>query len=578
MPDLKMGLLGEFNTILYDEEPLKPQEYLNGVNKSTLLKLASFMLGLSPNTSKFNDWKELLHMWFRAENKGFANKIWQRCIALEKSNNTTVSLLSPVASLKFFEFIFALPEIEVSQDEITSEINLFKAYLLFLTNTTKNETLSKEYLENLDSKLRAPATLLNQTYPVADLSNYELGDIFITQLVKAYLLFEFLEKTHEAKRLLDAFYKYFQIHNWKEYFQFLLPIIQAHTKHPSEGWTQLNILKDENFERNSHFLEALSLKEFDTELDFDFKLLRSKPIYKVDEGLYVIISPLFVFEKIYKGLYFKLNEIHNSLPIEQKSIKNLRSFYTSKFSENYLLYKILEHIYGKRNYVKFSGMEIKRDGAPDYYIRSGNHIFLFENKDIFINAEIKQSSNFELIEAEFKKKLFFEKKDSKIEDKAVLQIVNNIRLILSKKNSFDTGYKEKNIKIYPLLILQDSSFNSPGFNFLINYWFEIELKILKDEGLDISRIRPLTVINIDTLILYSDFLKLKKVTLNELIEAYIKYCTFNDKKQYKNFEHFKMSYANTLLSFSFFIDKHTNVGFKGVHPELVNKVMHAIIK
>ena len=63
MPGLKMGLLGEFSSILPDEKPLKPEEYLNGVNKSTLLKTASFMLGLNPNTSKFNKWEELINMW-----------------------------------------------------------------------------------------------------------------------------------------------------------------------------------------------------------------------------------------------------------------------------------------------------------------------------------------------------------------------------------------------------------------------------------------------------------------------------------------------------------------------------------
>lgn len=571
-----MGLLVEFNSILYDEESLKPEDYLKGVDKPTLLKLASFMLGLNPNTSKYNDWHELINMWFRIENCDFAKKIWERCEALERSYKTKISLLSPVASLKFFEFIFSLPETEISQDEITSEINLFKAYLIFLSDTTKNETLSKEYLENLDPELRVPGTLLNQTYPIADFSNYDLGDIFVTQLVKAYLLFEFLESSSEAKYLLDAFYRYFKIHSWKEYFQFILPVIQAHIKHPSEGWTQLNIRKDENFERNIDFLEALSLTEFDAELDFDFKLLRSNPIYRVDKGLYAIISPLFVFEKLYKGLYFKLNEIHNTFSIEERTIKNLRSFYTSNFSENYLLYRLLEYIYGERNYIKFSGKEIKKDGAPDYYIRNGNYVFLFENKDIFINAAIKQSSNFELLEREFKKKLYFEIKDNKVEDKAVLQIINNVRQILTKKNTFDDRYKENKIQIYPLLVLQDSSFNSPGFNFLINYWFDIELKHLNKEGIDISKVKPLTIINIDTLILYSDFLKLKKATLNDLIEAYIRYCSFNDKKRFKDFEHLKMTYADTLLPFSFFIDKHTNVGFKKVNSNFFNQIIQAI--
>lgn len=574
-----MILLGEFATILPNENPLSPEYYLNGVNKSILLKLASFMLGLNPDTSKYNNWRELLNMWFRKENFDFANKLYQRCKELESDNQTTISLFSPVAALKFFEFSFSVDEGVVSKDEITAEIDIFKAYLIFLTNTVGDEKKSEKYLQSLDTKLRLLGTLINQVYPTADFSNYDLGDIFTCQLVKAHLLFKFLESTNEADYLLKEFYRYFNINTWREYFQFLLPLVQAHTKHPTEGWTELWVSKGDNFDRNCNFLEALSLKEFDPLIDFDFKLLRGNPIYKIDEGVYGIISPLFVFEKIYKGLYFKLNEIHNTLPKEQKKIKDLRSFYTSNFSENYLLYSLLTHIYGKRKYIKYSGHDIEEQGivgGPDYYIRNGNYIFLFENKDVFINAEIKQSSDFQLIEAELKKKLYFDVEESGVIPKAIIQIVNNIKKILTKENAFDTGYKQKSIQIYPLLILHDSSFNCPGLNALVNKWFNDELEVLKKAGLNLAKVRPITVINIDTLLLYSDFLRLKKISLNEIVDAYIDHQNFNQKKRYRDSKHLGASYMDTLLHFSFFINNYTNYGHRMNHIQLFESAIHNI--
>ena len=459
MSGLKMSLVGEFHTILYDEIPLATDEYLRGSNRKTLLRLASFMIDLDPNKSKFYQWRELVNMWFRGENNEFKIKIWQRCTDLENKEKAKVSLLSPLASLRFFEAAFSFSENDDHVDDLKSEINLFKAYLQFITVETNKDIISDKYLHKLEGKYRIAATLLNQMYPVSDYTNYDLGDIFIAQIIKAYYLFEFLESEEKSRHLLNAFYTNMGVNDWRDYFQFIVPIVEVYTKRANEGWMEITVLKNEKFKRSCFFLEALSLKNFDTELNADFKLLRGNPLYKVDEGKYAIISSLFVFEKIYKGLYFKLKEIHDYLPAKNKVDKNFRRYYTSKFSENHLLYKILNHIYGNKSYVQYSGDALSNKkylGAPDYYIRNGNVLFLFENKDVFINAEIKQSFNFEIIEAEFKKKFYFDDKDGKIDPKAVLQLVSNVEKTLTLQNDFDKNYNNKNIRIYPLLILHDA--------------------------------------------------------------------------------------------------------------------------
>lgn len=578
MAGLKMGSVGEFHTILYDEVPLTTEEYLKGANRKTLLRLASFMIDLSPNESKFYQWRELVNMWFRQENNVFKDKIWKRCLELEYKETANVSLLSPLASFRFFEAAFSFSENELYVDEVTSEMNLFKAYLQFVTVETNKDTISDKYLQELEGEYRVAATLLNQMYPVSDFTNYELGDIFITQVVKAFYLFEFLESDEKSKHLLQEFYKSMGVDNWRDYFQFIVPIVEAYSKRVNEGWMELAVEKNERFEKSCFFLEALSLKKFDTELNADFKLLRGNPLYKVDEGKYAIISSLFVVEKIYKGLYFKLKEVHDSLEDGKKVDKNFRRYYTSEFSENHLLYKILKHVYGNKSYVQYSGDELAKkgySGAPDYYIRNGNVAFLFENKDVFISAEIKQSFNFRAVEAEFKKKFYFDDK-GKIDPKAVLQLIANVEKLLTYQNEFDKNYNNKNIRIYPLLILHDASFNSPGLNYIINHWFKYELNKIREKGINVSKVRAITIINIDTLILYADFLNSKKATLNDLVDAYIKFGHFNEKKKYKTWEDFKEAYGETLLSFSYFIDHFTNVGFKDAQMLFREEVLKEI--
>jgi hypothetical protein len=579
MAGFKMGLVGEFHTILYDEAPLTTNEYLKGTNRKTLLRLAAFMIDLDPNKSKFYEWRELVNMWFREENNEFKNKIWQRCINLEIKEKARLSLLSPIASLRFFEVAFSFLENDALVDEVTSEINLFKAYLQFVTVESNKDAISDNYLQELDGEYRIAATLLNQTYPVSDFTNYELGDIFITQIIKAYYLFEFLESDEKSKYLLRAFYKSMGVSDWKDYFQFIVPIIEVYSKRVNEGWMEITVEKNDKFEKSCFFLEALSLKNFDTELDADFKLLRGSPLYKVDEGKYAIISSLFVFEKIYKGLYFKLKEVHDSLSIQEKVDKNFRRYYTSKFSENHLLYNIMNHIYGNKNYVQHSGDDLSNKGylgAPDYYVRNGNIVFLFENKDVFVNAEIKQSFDFRIVEAEFKKKFYLDNKDGKLDAKAVLQLITNVEKVLTLQNEYDKNYNSKNVRIYPLLILHDASFNTPGLNYVINHWFKFELNKLHEKGINISKVKPITIINIDTLILYADFLNSRKKTLNDLIDSYVQFGKFNEKKKYKSWEDFKEAYGATLLSFSYFVDKFTNVGFKDAPILLREKILRKI--
>src|SRR4051812_3240678 len=101
----------------------------------------------------------------------------------------------------------------------------------------------------------------------------------------------------------------------------------------------------------------------------------------------------------------------------------------------------------KKKYIQLTGADIenlKIKGAPDYYIRNGNKIFLIENKDILIKAEVKENPLFEDLDMELKKK-FLEENGRGI---GIKQIVSNIKRVLTQKNSFDTKYNTSKIVIY----------------------------------------------------------------------------------------------------------------------------------
>ncbi len=112
------------------------------------------------------------------------------------------------------------------------------------------------------------------------------------------------------------------------------------------------------------------------------------------------------------------------------------------------MYRVLEDCFPDE-YIHLSGNELKVDygmiSKPDYYIRNKSKIFLFENKDVFIRAEIKHSADFNLLEPEIKKRPYFEiKNDEKgIKNGAVLQLIGNLKVILEGESSADKDIKKQ---------------------------------------------------------------------------------------------------------------------------------------
>jgi len=139
--------------------------------------------------------------------------------------------------------------------------------------------------------------------------------------------------------------------------------------------------------------------------------------------------------------------------------------------------------------------------------------------------------------------------------------------VLKMENPFDVNYKPQNVSIYPVIVVHDELYNVPSLNYILNDWFRKELETLA-EGLDVSKVKMLIVLNVDTLIMYADYLRLKKSTLQDLFDKYIETRKFNPNRRYEDQNHFNNAYAETLLSFSHFLDHYTKAGFKKVPNQL----------
>jgi hypothetical protein len=263
--------------------------------------------------------------------------------------------------------------------------------------------------------------------------------------------------------------------------------------------------------------------------------LIKNPLYRMDNGEYLIIDFYLVLNKFFTGMY------HDLLIFSNTEDSNFHQLYSSDFIEKYLLGNAINAVFGN-NYIQFNEDKMKSYkvkninnlALPDYYIRNGNKVFLFECKNSLISLNAKLDSKFEKVETDFKNKFY----ETENKNKAAKQLLNFIKLSNENKYSFfDNCTKVNNLVYYPIIITTDDTLTSLSFNSLINEFVTKDLNEI-DNKLK-SRIKPITIIHINDLLYRTTNLK----RLDVLIDSYHKH--FN-KKSNKNFDKF--------ISFTDFIE------------------------
>ncbi|MNQ26877.1 hypothetical protein D3C85_401230 [compost metagenome] len=565
-----------FSVVFPDEPPKKIEDYLEGIEREELMKMGAFFLGFKNYNSKYSNPEDFMKMMFSEKNNVFFQKAYKKIEEyIDTSSFTTETLQIPyvVSSLKLFEFGFNQ---KAMNSEIKSEeqiqIDVFKAYLLFNEQLTdKRENLLDAVQMSLPPHKRASGTLIYLQLHVYDLTNYDLNKLFATQYLRALRFFDFLSQREDCIPLLNNFYAYFGVADYKDYLKRILPLSYGFIKSDKEAHT--DIVLDVNATQNDiDFLNNLIIDHIDLIEGFDFKDLRGTPIYKIADGHYRLIYPPFAIEMLYSGLYWKLKEFYDKLPKNQKP-KDLYGLKTLDFSEKFVLNGILKDYLADRYFQK-TGDELDGTyaGAPDYYARNSNSILLFESKDIMISAKTKESLNFAEIQDELAEKLY-RRKDGKA--KAVMQLINSIVRILTLSQGFDKEYDPDKIIINPILVLHYRMFNTPGLNKFINYWFLEELFLLKKKGLNISNVKPLVIIDVDTLIFNRDVFADGILDLETcLFEYQNDYVGYDGKgRSFISKEYETQALHNSILPFSYYLEaKIDKMGLRKVPRELEEKL------
>jgi len=533
-----------------EDNPADLGDYLIGIPRDTVLLVVSSLLNKKEIYS--TNLQDILGIWFRQSNNAFANDAYQRLLAVQQKVGQPISIIAQPSVLKVFAYANNYLSDNQTQTEEQIEINLFKAFLFQNDLINSVEQKITETTENLGEDIRLYALQFTNAVRFSDVINFDLREIFFAEFIRAILFFEFLEKRDEAKPLLKKFIERYEVVDWKDYLKRISGISFSILKKEKDGHLELEIPRDAAFDANIKFLEILSTVKYDELTDFDFKVLRERPIHKIAEDKLRIISELFAVERIFKGLYFNLKAINETLPKEEK-IKDFRFLYTFHFSEKHSLYEVLRKTFPKKH-VSFSGQELESkgiDGAPDYYARNNNKLFIFESKDSLISASLKESGDYSALEPDLKRKFYIDNEGAK----AVIQLLNFIQRIYSNEFlKIDKTYKSETLRIYPIVVVHDRQLDVPGFNKILNYWFSIEIKKIEKHA-SLTRVHPITVIDISTLILIHELLLDRRLVFEKVIDQSHDFVKIKEPMHFNSEAQYKKHLMDTGLPFSFFIKR-----------------------
>lgn len=532
----------------YNKPPLSAIDYLRGVNKQLLLDYA---ISYCQNTNP----RDVYYGFVNKDDLGtdFYNLIVQK-VNESYSRGEKIGILNTRTSLCLLELILSndWKDNEIVLSDIEIRERLLKAYLLLNDEEMANGgdvSDPNEPIENL---------IINTSLRFGLYKEDNFLYSCLAQIIKSVLFFRHAEQ-HLPKHL-EVFLSEHNIQHWSKYIIYIYQIIKIASADWLEG--NSNSLSGIIVESNDSEYKSKStfIKKFcapvDYEKDMDFTSIKSMPIlFDEEEGRYNILFRPFFVDKIYTGLYFTFKDINNRLKGSDFYINTdrFRSEYGLNFSEKCLLNITMKDAF-KGKYKHLGSDELIDNGLPDYYIRNGNKILLIENKDNLIAKSVMDKYDTK----EFTAKLetcFRESINTTetIKPKAIKQLCSNINNILNGVwSKYDNNLKHKNCIIYPVIVVHHKEFSLPGINQLVNDWFRIELS---SNLIGKNKIKNLTIINIDTLIVYQGLLSGHKYNIFTLIDEYWSEYINACNKKYPNVYEVINSMPESYKTFDQFISR-----------------------
>jgi hypothetical protein len=458
---------------------------------------------------------------------------------VKERKQTSCIIFNQKVSLRFIQFVLLNTDLKNAKEfnEKVDYLNFLKAYLYFnqieddkFTSHLKVSAITETGHVNF-YKWHWP--LLIQQYEYSERKNP------ILQLILGTVsLFSLIEKPEYKLAIMD-FIETNESKNFFEYTKFIIDHI-INLKNENLNLYNRFLLKTTDEYSGKYFYDLITvdIEELQNErkLQTSFNGLKSKPLYKLNEYTYGVIDWNFFVKKAFDSLFFDLfsktsimNEFKNNYP-------NFKSKVIGELIEKKIFSPLVYFIFNSKHRVlnsDYSDKQIENISFPDYYVRDGNKIYLFEFKSNSFSGVVKDSPNYIDIKNEIDSKINQYKSVTNNKKSGCGQLFDQIKQLSKCPFEFDnfinSNIKCKNLKIYPILVVDDESFALPGVNHYLNGGFRDKIK-----ELDLAfKVENITVITLE--FLFSNILSLKDNANNlfKLIENYHKLIGNNNERHEK---------------------------------------------
>lgn len=473
--------------------------------------------------------------------------------------------------------IMAMPESENSHDIATLERNLFKAYLLANDASISRDQGKNPYKPEVDKELYL-STMLMSRFAYNDITSIksELRVQLINQTIRCITLFDFITQNDVLKDVYFDFLADYRIVSWEKYLCTYWSVFAM-------GGYRTGIIDFDKVRDEDHLIEEYIFEKDSIDIhsvipledNVDYVAFRNKPFIKIGPRQYAVVDIGFVIDKIYNSLYFTLNSLWQSRNPDKP--KEFNRIFTTEYSEEYMLAGTMKEVSDKFGWFSLTDAECKSivsekrlSSPPDFYIRNGNEIVLFEGKDVKIRKEIKADGTIkELINEAEKSFVGYTDERGKYNLKGVGQLVRNAKRIQEEKFLWDPE-ADKNSTIYLVLVVADPRQVAAGWKNYLNRRMYDECN---RQGLDVSKVRPLVLTDLGTLYIYKkNFLK---KGLFYYLNRYLNETAFDEKNL--NSGHFLLNVMNQTMSFSKFMCGEKCLADKELHQRFLKAIRPSVM-
>lgn len=394
---------------------------------------------------------------------------------------------------------------------------LFKAYLVFcddyLERISSGRAMPDIYTAEDMLKCYMPITLLT-----SDIDMFT--DLSLEVIKGKWFFVDFANSDKKFKKYVEEFVRIKGYVSAIEYLGYTFNIVASSVVH--ETPTNI-ILFSEDSGKWIDFMDGMSTITGDFDETDGLRAIQSKPVYRLAEGKYAILFSRFFVDKLFQGMLFDMAAALASAGTYEDKVrayKSLKQQVGERFSEQYLLYRTLYTTLSRRLPVRLTGEalhKILKSGEPDYYARRNNRVFVFEFKDVRLDAKTKSSCDYETI----RQKLytcFVENEDGR--PKGVKQLANVIEKKLPEiLEKADTAAPNGGLKVYPILVYTDGGFDIEGINYYLNEEFRKTLGEFDSR----FQVKYLVMVNLNLLMKLENFFVNGKIELDKVVNEYLAY-------------------------------------------------------